>query len=256
MGPQGPQGLTGATGSTGATGPQGPPGPQGATGATGATGPQGPAGPEGPQGPQGEPGLSDTIVAHFDMQHSIDDRSGWVHIEALGDDQCHSNIALGFTFNGFGASTSTVSVSSNGILFFGQSCSSSFGNTSLPILISSNAFLAFFWDDLRDYGGGEYLEYTTFGSAPGRVFNLYFRNRLFSDICGSDPVQVRIQIHEGSNIVNVTYSGFTGCAQIRGSAATLGLQAANGAKAVMAGYNSPVLDDNAGGQSMSFQPPP
>ena len=65
-----------------------------------------------------------------------------------------------------------------------------------------------------------------------------------------------IQIHEGSNIVNVTYSGFSGCANIRGASATLGLQSAGGAKAVMAGWNSPVLDDNRNFQSMSFQPPP
>jgi hypothetical protein len=43
---------------------------------------------------------------------------------------------------------------------------------------------------------------------------------------------------------------------IRGSAATSGLQSAGGAKSVMIGWNSPVLDDNQVSQSMSFQPPP
>jgi len=222
-------------------------------GLMGAIGPQGVQGPPGPQGP---PGLEDTIVASFNMNFSIDDRSAWVHVEALGDDSCFTALPLGFTFNGFGASTAQVSLSSNGNLFFGNLCSTTFSNNALPILISSNAFLSFFWDDLFDYGGGEYFEYTTLGTAPGRVFNLYFRNRLLSSVCGSDPIQVMIQIHEGSNIVNVTYLGFSGCENIRGGTATLGLQSANGAKAVMAGFNSPVLDDNANRQSMSFQPPP
>jgi hypothetical protein len=213
-------------------------------------------GPQGPQGPQGEPGLSDTIVASFDMGFSIDDRSGWTHVETLGDDTCLPAIPLGFTFNGFGASTSQVTVSSNGVLFFGTSCSSTFSNQALPSLISANAYLAFFWDDLLDYGGGEYFEYATLGSASGRVFNLYFRGRPFSTVCGSDAIQARIQIHETSNIVNVTYSGFSGCTLIRGSSATFGLQSAGGTKSVMAGHNSPILDDNADTQSMSFQPPP
>ena len=235
MGPQGPMGLMGPIGPQGATGPQGVPGPQ---------------------GPQGPAGLSDTIVASFNMNFSVDDRSAWTHVENLSDDACFTGLPLGFTFNGFGASTAEVSVSSNGNLFFGNICSSTFSNMGLPVFISSNPFLAFFWDDLKDYGSGEYFEYTTIGSAPGRVFNLYFRNRLFSSDCGSDPVQVMIQIHETSNIVNVTYIGFSGCVNIRGGSATLGLQSANAAKAVMAGVNSPVLDDNANRQSMSFQPPP
>lgn len=256
MGPQGFPGVVGPTGATGATGAIGPVGPAGATGATGPAGPTGATGPAGPVGPQGPAGLSDTIVAAFDMNFSVDDRSGWTHIESIGDDLCHFNIPLGFTFTGFGANTSTINVSSNGVLFFGSSCPTTFTNLALPIGISSDAFLAFFWDDLLDYGSGEYLEYATFGSPGGRVFNLYFRNRLFSTVCGSNAIQVMIQIHERSNLVNVTYLGFSGCAEIRGASATLGLQSAGGAKSVMAGFNSPVLDDNAPRQSMSFQPPP
>jgi Collagen triple helix repeat (20 copies) len=262
QGPAGPQGPPGVNGTQGPTGPAGPTGAQGAPGAAGAAGATGPTGPQGPQGvpgatgPQGPPGLADTIVASFDMKFSIDDRSGWTHIEALGDDACSLNIPLGFTFNGFGASTSAISLSSNGILFFGQNCSTSFTNTELPSIISPNAFLAYFWDDLFDYGGGEYFEYATYGTAPGRVFNLFARHRLLTAACGADFQQVMIQIHEQSNMVNVTYTGFAGCALIRGSSATLGLQSAGGSKAVMAGFNSPVLDDNASHQSMSFQPPP
>jgi hypothetical protein len=250
MGPTGATGLNGPNGATGATGLNGA---NGATGATGLNGPNGATGATGATGPQG---LSDTIVASFDMKFSIDDRSGWTHVEALADDTCTFNIPLGFTFNGFGASTSSISVSSNGILFFGQDCVTNFTNTALPSGISPNAFLAYFWDDLSDFGSGEYIEYVTNGTAPGRVFHLYARHRLVSSVCGSDAQQVMIQIHEQSNVVNVTYSGFSGCANIRGSSATLGLQSANGTKAVMAGFNAPILDNDASSQAMSFQPPP
>jgi hypothetical protein len=104
-------------------------------------------------------------------------------------------------------------------------------------------------------GAAEYFEYKTYGTAPGRVFNFCARHRLVSSLCGSDAQQVMIQIHEQSNVVNVTYSGLSGCEDIRGGSATLGLQSAGGAQAVMAGFNSPILDDNAAHQSMSFQPP-
>ena len=262
QGIQGIQGFTGPAGPAGPLGPQGPQGPQGdqgfpgAPGAEGPPGPQGVAGPQGPQGPQGPPGLPD-IVASVNMQFSVDDRAGWTHIADFGDDTCQLNIPLGFTFTGFGANTSTVSVSSNGVLFLGQSCSTALGNGALPNAMSSNAFLAYFWDDLRDYGTGEFMEYTTMGTAPGRVFHLFVRARLFSSVCGTNPIQFMISVHETSNLVKVVYSGFSGCANMRGASATLGFQGPGGgaARAVMVGLNVPLLDDNLPSQSMSFQPP-
>lgn len=260
MGPQGPQGTTGPQGAmgpqgpqgaTGATGPQGDQGPQGATGATGAQGPQGPTGPTGPQGPTGPV----RTVVSVDAQFSQNDRAGWTHVEALGDDTCFSSIPLGFTFTGWGRADTSVSVSSNGCLFFGNACSSSFSNSSLPTFISPDPVLAFFWDDLFDYGTNEYLEYATFGTAPGRVFNLYFRNRLLSTACGTDAVNVMISVHETSNLVRVTYSGMSGCLQMRGGAATVGLQGPNGTDASLVSFNAPILDNDAPRQSVSFQPP-
>ena len=261
-GPAGAQGPMGPIGPAGAQGPQGTQGPQGATGAQGAQGPQGiqgsqgVAGPQGPQGIQGPPGPGN-IIAGIHMQFSQDDRSGWTHTEALGDDTCFTSIPLGFTFDGFGANTSVVSISSNGVLFFGSTCSTSFTNTALPTSISNEAMLFFFWDDLFDYGSGEYFEYNTSGTAGGRVFNLYFRNRLLSSVCGSDPQNIMISVHEGSNLVKAAYSGFSGCANIRGAGATLGLQTTGGssATAFMVGYNTALLDDNANRQTMSFHPP-
>lgn len=212
----------------------------------------GPAGPPGPAGPAGPTG----IVASVDAQFSLNDRAGWTRIESLGDDQCHLNIPLGFTFTGWGRSDTVVSVSSNGVLFFGSSgCSTSFTNSALPTFITNAPLLAFFWDDLRDNGTGEFIEYATLGSAPGRVFSLYFRNRLFSTVCGSDPINLQISIHEGSNLIQVAYTGMTGCLGVAGSSATFGLQAPNGTDAYMVSFNAPILDNDAVRQTMSFTPP-
>lgn len=256
-GPQGPAGPQGETGATGATGPQGPVGPQGATGATGATGPQGPAGPQGPQGPAGSSDAR-TIGAAVNAQFSVDDRGGWTRLETLDDDSCQFNIPLGFTFDGFGASTSSVSVSSNGVLFFGQACSTQWANSALPSGISNNPMFFFFWDDMQDFGTGEFIEYATLGTAPARVFHLYYRMRV-RNACNADVQNVLVTVHEGSNLVKASYSQFSGCAQIRGTSATFGFQASGGvgAEAFNLGYNVPLLDDNAslhGMQSISFFP--
>ena len=279
QGPTGPQGAPGATGaqgpigpsgSPGATGPQGAPGINGAQGATGPQGPQGLLGPQGAIGPTGPAGaLGATgpqgatgpvgIITSVNAQFNQNSRSGWTHVEALGDDTCSAAIPLGFTFTGWGRTDSAITVSSNGVLFFGLNCSASFTNTQLPASISADPLLAFFWDDLFDYGAGEYLEYTTLGSPGGRVFYLYFRNRLLSTVCGTDAINLMISIYEGSNVISVTYSGLTNCSAIRGGAATFGLQGPGGAGAQTyssVGFNVPILDDSAPRNTISYQPPP
>lgn len=212
----------------------------------------GPAGPPGPQGPPGPTG----IVASGNAQFSLNDRTGWTRIENLGDDQCTPSIPLGFTFTGWGRADTVVSVSSNGVLFFGSTgCTTSFTNGTLPTLSSSAPLLAFYWDDLRDYGAGEFIEYATFGSAPGRVFNLYFRSRLFSTACGTDPINLHISIHETSNLIQVSYTGMTGCLGVAGNSATFGLQGPDSSEAYLVSFNAPILDNDAGRQTMSFTPP-
>ncbi len=198
------------------------------------------------------------ITASVNAQFSQDDRSGWTRVETLGDDSCFGSIPLGFTFTGWGRAVTSISVSSNGLLFFGQNCSATFTNTLLPSGISQDPFLAFFWDDLNDFGTSEFFEYATFGSAGGRVFNLYFHNRLLSGVCGSNAVNIMVSIHEGSNLIRVSYTAITDCANMKGSTATFGLQGPGGAaaQAYVVSVNAPIFDDdNPAGQSISFQPP-
>lgn len=216
----------------------------------------GPVGETGPAGPIGPAGPVD-IVASLNTQFSQDDRVSWTHVENLGDDTCFGNIPLGFTFTGWGQAISAVSFSSNGILFLGQNCSVVWTNTALPSGISTDPLVALFWDDLSDFGSGEYFEYQTSGSPGGRVFNLYFHNRLNSLVCGTNAVNLMMAIHEGSNLVRVSYSGMSTCAEMRGSSATFGMQGPGGvaAKAFNAGADSPILDDNANRNTISYLPP-
>ncbi len=190
------------------------------------------------------------------MAFSDDNRAGWTRIDDLGDDTCRP-LPLGFTFNGFGTSTAAVSLSSNGVLFLGSQCFPAFANTTLPTGITAAPALFFFWDDLVDYGSGEFAEHVTLGEAGGRTFQLYVRMRLRNDICGTAAVTAMISVHERSGLVKVSYPTVDDCAPLRGSGATLGFQAAGGssAEAFSVAANSPVLDDDTPGQSMSFHPP-
>lgn len=268
MGPQGPQGAQGLQGAiglqgfNGAPGPQGPQGPQGVPGLNGSTGPQGSPGPQGSTGPQGGTGPQgpagpSRIVTSVSANFSVDDRVNWTRVEVLGDDTCTSNIPLGFTYNAWGQAFTTVGVSSNGLLFFGSGCSTTFGNSALPVSLTFSPMLAFFWDDLEDFGLTEGFEYATFGSVGGRVFYLYYIQRIHNG-CGTDPVKLMVAIHEATGLINVTYfAGLSGCPQIRGSSATIGLQGPGGAaaEASMVSFNVPIFDDNAPRQTVSFYPP-
>jgi hypothetical protein len=152
-----------------------------------------------------------------------------------------------------------VNVSSNGLLFFGSGCNIGWSNQALPWPLTDVPMLAFFWDDLLDFGSGEFIEYATVGTEPGRVFNLLFKMRIRDGApCGTASMTVVVSIHEGSNLINVTYQGFTTCAPLRGSSATIGIQGPGGSGAtdfVTICHNAPILDDNAGRQSVTFQPP-
>ena len=76
------------------------------------------------------------------------------------------------------------------------------------------------------------------------------------NFCGVEPSQVMVSAHESSNLVTSNYKPSSGCAQLRGSGATFGLQTAGGAGAESAsvGFNVPALDDNAANEFLSFKP--
>lgn len=198
------------------------------------------------------------IVASISTQFSQDDRSSWTRIESLPDDGCNTAIPLGFTFTGWGLNITTVGINNNGFLIFGATCptSGSWNNGVLPNTVTTDPFVAFFWDDLLDAGTGEFIEYQTSGLSGGRVFNMYFRNRHIS-ACPGDAVNIMLAIHEGSNLVRISYSGMSGCAEMRGASATFGMQGPGGAaaKAFNAGTGTPILDNDANRNMISFLPP-
>ncbi|MHC4989828.1 MAG: hypothetical protein ACYTGC_02515, partial [Planctomycetota bacterium] len=83
----------------------------------------------------------------------------------LGDD-AGEVVPIGFNFNFFGNDFSSIGVSSNGYLSFGNVLTS-FGNATIPNAAPPNDLIAPFWDDLNPTDGGS-IRYGTF-SEPTRL---------------------------------------------------------------------------------------
>lgn len=179
-----------------------------------------------------------TISANF--ASSPDDfNPGNVMAEA--DDARHVH-GLGFNVVIEGVTYNSITICTNGWVAFGDVNSTALFNTELPASFTNNPVIFPYWDDLRDYGSGEYVRVATQGTAPNRVAIVYYRMRVY----GQDwVVHFQVQIHEGSGLINVKYFDPMH-PSANGQSATIGFQLHGGAnaKAYPLGYNVKILDDN------------
>ncbi len=126
------------------------------------------------------------------------------------DDVTYTGRSIGFTFTFNGQNYTTVSVNTNGFIWFG---SSSFGSyVPNPISRSStytgSGVVSALGDDLKgDNSNGE-LRIQTIGSAPNRVcviqwknWRRYYQNNLYN---------FQIRLYETSNKIEIHYGSFTG----------------------------------------------
>ncbi|MBI4647505.1 MAG: hypothetical protein HY738_13175 [Bacteroidia bacterium] len=95
---------------------------------------------------------------------------------------------------------------------------------------------------------GNGIRYITIGAAGNQTFYADFELITYS---GSYPVTAQVQIHEGSNLINIRYytTGPNAC----GQSVTIGFQL-SGSSALPVSCNAKVLDDNANPQAISFCP--
>lgn len=194
------------------------------------------------------------VIVSANMHHSKNDYA--LNITSNFSGNGCMVIPLGFVFRGFGAETTHVGLTENGILHFAGGCYNDPNNTALPTSAVKYPTFFFFWDELHDYGSGEFVRVRQTGQPGGRVLHIHFRTRI-KDACDDDKLDITLAIHEGIGLVQASYKPLGGCERLRGSGATIGLQTAGGAnaKAYVVSVNSPVLDDDAPVQSVSFQDP-
>jgi hypothetical protein len=92
----------------------------------------------------------------------------WDGITNPGDDQAQ-DIPIGFTFQYYGVSHTTLRVATNGYVTFPPASGTSFQNTAFPDVMVPNPVISPWWDDLRvaDYGAVDRILWWYDGFLPG-----------------------------------------------------------------------------------------
>ena len=158
----------------------------------------------------------------------------------LGDDENSPNLSIGFDFDFFGTTYTTFNIASNGLIGFGfPSPAPNIASTgcclgqSLPNAAALNNLIAFAWEDLSPNLGGT-IEYATIGTAPNRKLIVNFSTIAFFNGAGS--VTAQVQLHEGSNIIEIHTTNITTGGVNQGL--TVGIENATGTSAVtQPGFN-------------------
>jgi thermitase len=143
-------------------------------------------------------------------------------------------VPLPFNFIFNGQSKSSVLISANGYLTFGN-VGYAYSNTSIPSSASPNDFIAPFWDDLNPGAGGN-IDYATFGSAPDRVFVVEWSG--VPRYPAEGTLTFEAALFEGSNNILLQYQTLTG-PNASGGSATVGIEYATGTSGVQYEYNTP-----------------
>lgn len=203
----------------------------------------------GANGPNSAWSLSGTLV-------SSRDDLGTTNFNADNDDDVSYTRNLGFSVTIDGTSYSQVSVSTNGLIVFGGTGAAACCSQTWPLTISSAPMVAFYYHDMKDYGGGEFMRDYTVGTAPGRTWILRYVMREFSGTVST--LECMVMIHETSGLINVKYFGTNATlnGQANVSNTVIGFQGAGGASAKYypITYNGKIMDDNAQTDSWSISP--
>lgn len=166
------------------------------------------------------------------------DASQGAPVGAVGDD-VSALIPIGFGFDYFGATHTSVRVSSNGYLTFG-SAGSTYLNTALPGPSQPNDLIAPFWDDLTAGSGA--IRYLVAGLAPQRRLVIQWTDAgIFG---GTGSVTFQAILHEGSHRIVFQYLDVrTNDSHAAGGSASVGIEDAAGAFGISRSFNQPVLED-------------
>jgi PGF-pre-PGF domain-containing protein/uncharacterized repeat protein (TIGR01451 family) len=171
----------------------------------------------------------------------------WIEISGTGaatgvtGDDDSALISIGFPFQFYGNTYTSVYVSSNGFLTFGSSSSSSTGGT-IPSTSTPNAVIAPFWDDLDPSEGGT-IYYQVFGATPNRYLVVEWYN-VPSYSAGGDSTFEAI-LYESGGLIKFQYEDvyFADSDYDYGASATVGIENPDGTDGLVFSQNSPDLED-------------
>ncbi|MEK6606727.1 MAG: integrin alpha, partial [Myxococcota bacterium] len=155
----------------------------------------------------------------------------------LANDAISAELPLGFTFDWYGTSFTTATVSANGKLGFPST--TSYYNYCLP---NENNTIFALWDDLDPSDPAASMRTLASGSAPNRTFEVQWMVP-YTGSSSTSNVDLRVVLHESTHDVEVCYVDTDlGWSSVNnGLTATTGIQGATSANFIPYSCNSAAL---------------
>ena len=159
--------------------------------------------------------------------------SGLPLLLALTDDS-EANTLIGFDFEFFGVSYSSMRVSSNGFVTFGEEGATQAENDLLGTVAAPNAVIAPYWDDLEPEFFAPFFQ--VLGDAPRRRAVVQWSGFRRSE----GTLTFQLILHETSHVIAMHYGNMTSQdeATANGQSATIGIEDASGTTSVLLSGNT------------------
>jgi hypothetical protein len=137
------------------------------------------------------------------------------------DEGWFNNIPCGFTFYYMGTAYTSISVSTNGWLTFGQNISAALSGNSL-FSSTIRPVIAPLWDDL-DLQSNTNFSYQTSGTSPNRVFTAEWLNMQWYMNANGNTISFQVRLYEADKKVEFVYRPESGT--VVGASASIGITA-------------------------------
>lgn len=165
-----------------------------------------------------------------------------------GDDGYTGQVPIGFNFNYYCTTYSTIAICTNGFIYFGTPPSITFADPAqtFPDPTSPNSIVAFNMNDFDVSVGGN-VTYTTIGTTPNRIFIVTYSN---VPIWNANTVlnSGQILLYETSNNIEI-HTTFVGASPYYG---TQGIENSSGTAGIGVSGRNNALWSSAGTSSYRF----
>jgi hypothetical protein len=157
------------------------------------------------------------------------------------DDTIVNGVALPFTFRYYGVNYTTLSVSTNGLLRFNYTgTTTSPSNDPLPSPAAPNNMLAPYWDDLV-FPSSPNLRIQTIGTAGARQFIVQWTGIRLFEHPAAGVMTLQVRLYEGSHDIVFAYylagappaAPGTVSADLAGGGATIGIENQDGSTGLL-----------------------
>lgn len=120
------------------------------------------------------------------------------------------SVPIGFGFEFVGMPVTVAHVGTNGLIGFGSPTGiRSFVNDPIPLTQDPNMYLAWWWADLITQAPGAMVTTALIGTAPNRVRSFTFTNLPGFGGNETPVVNARVDLFEGTNVIEVHYGDIT-----------------------------------------------